>query len=191
MKILQNNVLYVQNKDYLKLFNLNLSLSPTVYYEIFKDNLMVRIDKTNHQDFIEIKNKWIIDTFLSLDFIIDYNKIKDLPEQEIMIYRKQLTDKMHDIFNELYYNNFISIKEKQQLSLQYTLLEEEVRSLDEYIQFLNGNIQLLLPDGIGYPKFFSGTKLKKDKENLEYQKEKGSFRRILRKTSKILKNRKR
>ncbi len=51
MKILHNNVLYVQNKDFFTLFNLNFPVPPSAYYEFFQNNLVVLIDKNNQQDF--------------------------------------------------------------------------------------------------------------------------------------------
>ena len=187
MKILHNNVLYVQNKDFFTLFNLNLPVPPSTYCEFFQNNLVVLIDKNNKQDFIAIKNREAINTLLNFDFILDYNKIKDLNEEELMVYRKKLTDRLHEIYNELYYNKFLDLKEKYHLRLQYLLINEEVIALDEYIQFLNGNIQLLLPDGVEYPKHFVQGTIKK---SLEYQG-KNKLDKILKKASKMLKNRKR
>ena len=55
MKILHNNVLYVQNKDFFTLFNLNFPVPPSAYYEFFQNNLVVLIDKSNQKEFKTIK----------------------------------------------------------------------------------------------------------------------------------------
>lgn len=82
MKIITNDATYVQKRDIEYLYLAHEKIPSSIFVKVFGSGL-IRIDNTNRNDFVKFEDEVERDFFNNLDFIIDYNEVKDLSETDI------------------------------------------------------------------------------------------------------------
>lgn len=138
MKIVNDTCVYVQRNDikYLKSSNLDIP-----------ESILIKIgDGGNKYDFIRFDEDREIDFFKGLDWLIDYNMVKDLDEDQIttmiqnVVFEKSYIAKK---FKEL------SLEEKKMNSnmyRQYNFLLYKMYILDDILLFKQGQLPIKLPE---------------------------------------------
>ena len=75
MKIITENSIFVQRNDITYLNQSNLEVPTSIF-----GNGVSTTCNVNKYDFIEFKEKEEIDFFKNIDWLIDYNEVKDLSD---------------------------------------------------------------------------------------------------------------
>ena len=83
MKIITDNAAYVQKKDIAYLSQTNIARPISIFLKVF-DLGAITIDENNKNEFIKFDSQKDISFFRNIDWIIDYNEVKDLSEKEII-----------------------------------------------------------------------------------------------------------
>ncbi len=164
MKIVTNNSAFVQKNDLAYLDQSDLAIPASIYRKIL--NLI--IDDHNRYDFATFTASKEIEFFKSIDWMVDYNEIKDLSEQEIMILIQNALEKKNRIIQKF---NSMETKNRDMV-LQCELLDFKIYSLRDALWFKQGYIKIKLPEGVEFlPKVEPEKNIKKrirtlfDKEN--------------------------
>lgn len=143
MKIITNNALYVQKVDidFLKyrLHSLPQFISSKIY-----ENSELDIADFNKYDFFKLEDKNDIDFFKSVDWLFEYNFVKDLTTEEITEIGRQYVEKREQIAKKLY--SVTDDIEYKNILLQYTLTNYQIASLNDIIDFKLGLLKMNLPD---------------------------------------------
>lgn len=151
MKIITDNAIYVQKNDMVFLNQTDLSIPVSIFMEVFGKGVTV-INDSNRYEFIKFEEKEEIDFFKEMDWIIDYNLLKDLTEEEIITLGQETIYKKNEIakkFNELSMaerkNNMHMVEESERLDFK-------IYSLRDLLWFKQGHLSFDLPEGVDYPK---------------------------------------
>lgn len=155
MKIFKNDILYIQKNDVVNLFSLNLKLNPKMPILLFKrtigENTVTVIDGSDCFDFYTIDDKNTLDFLLNFDYIINYEDVKDLTEEEIKELGKPIIDQMNCLVAKLNDDSTLSY-EKAELSNNYAMLKMKLYDLRNFLWFKQGHIKMNLPKDVEYPK---------------------------------------
>ena len=79
MKIVTDKAVYIQKNDIIRLSQSYLNIPESVFLQIYATGVIIADDKDKYE-FIKIEGDKEIDFFKSIDWIIDYNEVKDLSE---------------------------------------------------------------------------------------------------------------
>lgn len=154
MKIKTNNGIYVQKNDiaYLSISNLNIPAS--IFMTMFGSEITI-IDDSNRYDFVKFSNPEEIEFLSKIDWIIDYNEIKDLSKKQLIEKAKSILEEQRIICKK--YNSMSSHDKKlnKELYTKCELLDYEINSLADFLALKEGNSKIELPDGIDYPKDYN------------------------------------
>ena len=169
MKIVTNDGVYVQKNDIAFLNQTDLPILATIFIKVFGEGVTI-IDDTNRYDFIKFEDKEEIEFLNNLDFIVDYNSLKDLSEEEIIemaqevaFENNRIAKRYNEMSNKERANNSYMVYECEKLDFKFY-------SLRDILWFKRGYIKINLPKGIEYPNkkdSYKGIKkiLKKFKNN--------------------------
>lgn len=141
MKIITNDAAYVQKND--------LAYSPllpqSIFLKAFGNGITV-IDDSNRYDFVKFEEESEIEIFEKIDWMVDYNEVKDLSEDEIIKKAKKIGKERKEIattFNSLaecerkYHNDMVT---------KCDLLEFKFYSLRDILWLKQGHISIKLPE---------------------------------------------
>ncbi|MBE6160472.1 MAG: hypothetical protein E7157_05460 [Lactobacillales bacterium] len=172
MKILDYSTgkekIYVQKNDIMYLNQTDLSIPASIFMKIFGNGVTI-IDNSNRFEFVEFTNSHEIEFLKNIDWIIDYNEVKELSKDEIMKLANEIANKQNEIADK--YNN-MSPEDKQNnkdIIFQHETLDYKFYSLRDFLWFKQGHLKMELSEGIEYPSDF---------------KPKGLIKRIFRKKQK-------
>lgn len=135
-------VVYIQYKD-LKLLSESAQIPKDIKNK-FPQSIFVYII-SNEDKYFKFDDPVIVEFMKKIYYIVDFNKFKNLSQQEIFLEYKETRDKIKKIENKL--NHMSKKQRKNQKGLYdayYILLYYE----KEIINFLKSNIYL--PNGIKY-----------------------------------------
>ena len=105
MKIITNEFAYVQKNDIAFLNSTDQAIPLSIYSKVFGDGYTI-IDDSNRYDFVKYEKEKDIEFFNNMEWILDYNEVKDLDEKEIFQLGSALSKKVNEIAN--YYNSIVS-----------------------------------------------------------------------------------
>lgn len=144
MKIVTDNKVYVQKNDIAYLNQTDLPIPASIFMKIFGHGVVI-IDDSNRYEFVEFTQPEEIEFFKKLDWMIDYNEVKDLSEDELIELGKIMADKSNDIAKK--YNAMPPDKRKQNQNLvvEHELLVFKMHSLKDIIYFKRGDLKIKLP----------------------------------------------
>lgn len=145
MKIITDNKAYVQLNDMGCLINSNISIPSSIIMKVFGKGATI-IDDRNRYEFIEFNEPGEIEFFKNLDWMIDYNSIKDLVEEEIIEMGKKIAEENNAIAQ--IYNAMTSEEQgnHEDLIFQSELLQFKMFSLRDVLWLKQGHISMKLPD---------------------------------------------
>lgn len=127
MKVFTEDAVYVQKKDVLELNKLGISIPTSVvikkakYFNVLED-----------ESFFKFDNQDEIDYFRRLRFIVDYDEIKSLTDEELAVMFKNTLNKKKKVF---FYE-------------ERKILDIKIRSLCDYILYRAGVVYIDFPNVI-------------------------------------------
>lgn len=165
MKVVRDDVVYVQLNDLGFLFNQNFELPIIVFEKVFggKNGALIVTD-SNRYDFMEFQGKEFVDYFTSQSinsFMLDYDKLKNLTMAELMDYGQRLSERRNERAN--YFNSLSQEERKENMDIVFECeqLMFKMHSLADYVHYRNGNLEIPFLDGI---------KNSESEENIEEKK---------------------
>lgn len=142
MKIITNDAVYVQANDLIYLIHsakkLQINLPKLVELQCFTTSLLNSSYYKNH--FVSFTNSESIEFFKNFEYIIDYDIVKNLTNDELIQYYYQINEeRMHTIQN----NSLES--QKESLIYKHELLLFKMNSIIEYMNTRDGVLKKYLP----------------------------------------------
>ena len=151
MKIITKDCAYVQYTDIAELIDALIvtkaecpqSVLETCYGTTFTCN------SDNQFEFMEFYNEDAIEFFKNLNYMVDYNDIKEASEEALANYSNSLAfdrNKMIQTYNQM-------SKQKQDeyqedVELRTRLLDHKIQTLEQFRLFKAGKLRMDLPEGI-------------------------------------------
>ena len=123
-------------------------------------NGMVIIDDSNRYEFEKFEDVDKIEFFKGLDWIVDYNSVKDLSDDEIIEIGQSIAQLKNQIAQK--FNSMSEDEREENLDMvtQCELLDFKMYSLRDILWFKQGHLKMTLPEGIDSPKEFNQKKEK-------------------------------
>ena len=110
-------VVYVQMQDIIYISNeIDISIPASVFTKVFTGVTIV--NDSNRFDFVRFDKKHEVKYFKDLDFILDYDKYKDLSDENFEKEGQKLVDRANEIAKKW---NSMNEKEREK---NYSILEE-------------------------------------------------------------------
>ena len=160
MKIITSDGVYVQKKDIAFLpHSMNLPIPESILLKANGNGIVITED--NKYEFFKFQEKEEIEYFKNLDWIIDYNEIKDLSEENIKKWIKNIEKNIQTIATEFNSMTKEERKGNRKTVAEYDLLEFKLDSLRELFWFKQGYLPMELPENIDYTKDYVQEKERK------------------------------
>lgn len=146
MKIFANNKVYVQKNDLTYLLHNAKEIPVSIFEKVFNGIFIVTDD--NRYEFIEFSKPEEIEFFKKNEWMVDYNSLDGMTEEQIIEYGIQINKKRNKIaesFNKLPKKE----REKQydEITSQIDLLEFQIMSVRDILWHKQGNLKFDLPEG--------------------------------------------
>lgn len=149
MKIITDNTVYVQKHDLIFLNHTGLPYPPSIAIKVCSI-----VDDKNRYDFVAFDKPEEIEFFKNIDWMIDYNAVKDLSEEEIIALGQRIVKERDDIALKI---NSMSYKERKQninMVSEWKLLKFKMYSLRDFLLFKKGHIKMELPEEVDFSTGF-------------------------------------
>ncbi len=107
---------------------------------------VVIINNSNKYEFVKFDAPLEIEYFKGIDWMIDYNEVKDLSEEETIALGQSIAEEKNRIAQKF---NSMSLKERNRnmdLVFQCELLDFKLCSLRDILFFKQGHIKMELPE---------------------------------------------
>ncbi len=136
MKIVKGNKVCVQNIDIAHLMpvvaGLGISCPEGVINQIYGKCFICGPD--NQYEFREFQGKEFVDFFNKIDYIIDYDSVKDLSDDELMTLGEEVCNKRNGLARKYNNLNFEDVKDVnvQKLYFEIKQLDYKLQSLGEF-----------------------------------------------------------
>jgi len=140
MKIFTNNAVYVQKNDIAFLNQTDLDVPASIFLKIFGGGIT-----RNRYDFIKFEDSVEMEFFRDIDWIVDYDEVKDLTDEQIIELGKDLSNQKNEIAKSF---NSMSMEEQMEnmdMFYQCEKLDFKMYSLRDLIWFRQGKLQFELP----------------------------------------------
>ncbi|MBD9106308.1 hypothetical protein EGP99_00675 [bacterium] len=147
MKVFKNGKVYVQNEDLILILRSG-ELMPTSVLEKFYGNGPVIIVQDNMEDYVEFEETDQVEFFKRLNWIVDYDEVKNLSTEELEKLYDDTKDEMVKIrnkYSDLSQNDDCYEKD----SIRYELLGNKLYSLSKIQYFKARKLELALPNETG------------------------------------------
>ena len=136
MKLHRNNKTYIQKNDILCLINSGLPIPADIYQKII--NLRI----SGGKEFIEIRDKEEIEYLSTISWIMDYDQIDILTEEEIFEKSDELKKQMSELLERC---KNMDINERLKYLNEYRNLALTIQALREIYWIKKGYEQIELP----------------------------------------------
>ena len=157
MKIIRNGVVYVQTVDIICLKEINFKF-PASISTILSGNAIDMVNYQRRYDFLKFDEKDEVEFFSGLDWIIDYDTIRHLDENQIIELARKMSLKKSDILSKYNKLNYDARKANVHMIEESDKLEFQMNSLRNILGFMQGYLSFKLPRGIEYPEFYEKKK---------------------------------
>lgn len=144
MKIITNDAAYVQKNDIAYLNQTDLDIPASIYLKACEIGTFI-VDDSNRYEFIRFNKSDEIQFFKNQDWILDYNQVKDMTEDELIEYCERIITQYNELAETF---NALSEQEQMQnteLDMQCDLLAFKLFSLQEFIFYRKGLLEMQLP----------------------------------------------
>ena len=171
MVIFTENAVYVQKNDIGYLNNYENDIPASIFMQVFGNGIVI-INDSNRYEFEKFDKAHEIEFIKSLDWMVDYNSVKDLSDEEIIKMGQDIFEKRNKIAHE-----FLAMSEEERnkhtdMPVQCELLDFKAYSLRDILWFKQGHLNITLPEGIDYPKgYVKKEEIEESKEKIEEQTE--------------------
>ena len=145
MKIITENAVYVQKNDIAYLHHTDLPIPASIFMKVFGNGIVI-INDDNRYEFEKFEDPSEIEFFNGLDWIIDYNSVKDLSDDEIIEMGQRIAQAKNQIAEQ--FNSMSKDERKKNLEMvtQCELLDFKMYSLRDILWFKQGHLKMTLPD---------------------------------------------
>lgn len=150
MKIISDTKVYVQKNDIAFLNQSDLPIPASIFMKVFGNGIVI-IDDSNRYEFVEFAAPEEIEFFKGIDWMIDYNEVKDLSEEETIELGQSIAQAKNEIAQKFNSMNPEDREKNMNMVSQCELLDFKMYSLRDVLWFKQGHIPMELPDGIEYP----------------------------------------
>lgn len=152
MKIIQDNVVWLQLEDVLRI-EVHYSTMPLAQALVGKalHQVGLVVAEENRADFVMVKNHKMAEFVRGLKWILDLDEVKDLSLEELM----QLRTKMYEEWKQLKSYAMVEVDPLQQVDLltESDLASYRFHQLSEFICLrLGDEPRLVLPEGVKLPR---------------------------------------
>lgn len=147
MKVFKNGKVYVQNEDLILILRSG-ELMPTSVLEKFYGNGPVIVVQDNMEDYVEFEETDQVEFFKRLDWIVDYDEVKNLSLEELEKLYDATKDeivKIRNKYSDLSQNDDCYEKD----SIRFELLGNKLYSLSKIQYFKARKLELALPNETG------------------------------------------
>ena len=151
MKIITKAAAYVQKID-LEILKYTLHYLPQSISSKIFENCELDVDDFNKYDFFKFEDEKDIEFFKSIDWLIDYNSVRDLTNEEITKIGRDYVEQRDQIAKKLYTAS--DYEEYNDILFQYKLINYQITSLNDISDFKNGLLKINLPDDIDHSRDF-------------------------------------
>lgn len=150
MKIITDNVVYVQKNDLAYLSRSEEHIPASIFMKAFGDGIVI-IDDSNRYEFMKFSAPEEIEFFENLDWMVDYSEVKDLSDEEIMALAQRVCEERNIIAQQ--FNSMSSEEKKENVSMCFRceLLDFKMYSLRDFLRFKKGHLKFDLPEGLELP----------------------------------------
>lgn len=145
MKIITENNAYIQKNDIAYLNNTTLPIPASIFLAIFSEGV-VMITDLNRNDFLEFTNPDDIEYLKSLDWIIDYNEVKDYSLAQLQDLGASILGELHQLNDTISLYSESENENKAELELKHELLKYKLMSLRDISLYKQGKLKLELPN---------------------------------------------
>ena len=146
MKIITDNSVYVQRKD-LKFLNTNICIEmpETIICKMFEDSFKsIKSD----EDFIKFEDDFDMEFLKDIDWIINYNDVKDLTEEELIELGEKVTEQKNELSNTFYSMDINGRLKNFDIVARCDLLKYKMQSLADVIFYKRGKLDIKLPEEV-------------------------------------------
>lgn len=157
MKIFRNGSVFVQKQDMGLLMQMDSSIPYSIVLKVFGQGTVI-IDEENRYEFIRFDDKHEVKFFKEQDWIVNYDDVKDLSQEEFVLLGQKNVQKQIEIAAKY---NSLSIKERAKNTDfydEYQKLQFQFDMLREILWFKQGHIKMDLPEEVDYPETISEEK---------------------------------
>ena len=157
MKIITNNSVFVKKNDIAYLNQSDLAIPASIFMKVFGSGVVI-IDDSNRYDFVEFNAPEEIEFFKGIDWMIDYNQVKDLSEKETIALGQSIAEEKNEIAQM--FNSMTPEQRKENVNMvsRCELLDFKMYSLRDVLWFKQGHIKMELPEGVEFPAGFEPEK---------------------------------
>lgn len=145
MKIITENAAYVQKNDLMYLMQADDAIVPaSIYLNVFGNGVVV-INDSNRFEFVEFNKPEEIEFFKNIDWMINYDDLKDLSIEDIISLGQSITNKKNEIAKEF---NGMTPQEKEENMdkvSQCELLKFKIYSLRDIVWIKQGRLKIKFP----------------------------------------------
>lgn len=144
MKIITNDAAYVQKNDIAYLNQTDLDIPASIYLKACETGTFI-VDDSNRYEFIRFNKSDEIQFFKNQDWILDYNQVKDMTEDELIEYGEKIITQYNELaeaFNALNEQERI---QNTELDMRCDLLGFQIFSLHDFIFYRKGLLEMQLP----------------------------------------------
>lgn len=157
MKVFKNGRVYVQKEDLMLLLECGRLIPASVFDKVYSNEYFV-VGESNKEDYIEFNKPEDLEFFESLDWIVDYDEVKDLSLEEIDEIFKKTQKEMEQILKSSFSNKKdYSIKPH----IKYELLNNRLYTLAKVYYYKSHKVSLILPNENGFTKLIRKLKTKR------------------------------
>lgn len=144
MKIITDKAAYIQKNDLGYLNNSDIAIPASIFLKTFGNDITV-IDDTNRYEFVEYNEPNEIEFFKGIDWMIDYDEVKDLSEDEIISLGQSIADERNAIAKRFNAMSFDERKKNINMATKCDLLDFKMYSLRDILLFKRGHLKMTLP----------------------------------------------
>lgn len=144
MKIITNDAAYVQKNDIAYLNQTDLDIPASIYLKACETGTFI-VDDSNRYELIRFNKPDEIQFFKNQDWILDYNQVKDMTEDELIEYGEKIITQYNELAETF---NALSEQERIQnteLDMRCDLLGFKIFSLHDFIFYRKGLLEMQLP----------------------------------------------
>ena len=151
MKIVTSDAVYVQKNDirFLLLNQTDLIIPELIVLKVYGIGI---INYSNRLEFVKFEEESEIEFFKNLDWIVDYDSVKDLDESQIIKLEQEFDQQKNKIAKQYNAMSNNERRENEHMVFEYQRLICQMDSLREVLFFKEGRPQFDLPYGIDLPK---------------------------------------
>jgi len=150
MKIITSNAVYVQKNDIAFLNQTDLPIPASIFMKVFGNGITI-IDNRNRFEFVKFEEESEIEYFRKLDWIVDYDLVKDLGEEQIIELGQGVAQEKNIIVQTF---NAMSVDDRRvnmHLVAECERLDFILYSLRDVLYFKQGHLKMTFPEGVDSP----------------------------------------